>query len=98
MAKGTVPKGNQGPAIRAVEPWAPSGECTNFSLTMNAHVSPPIGDAGNGVTAAFVYALDPTRTCATANANVVRISVKNGAAVLEFLVGILAGPRTIGPQ
>lgn len=47
-------------------------------IDMNAHVSPPIGDAGNGVTSAFIYALEPSRTCATANANVVRISVKNG--------------------
>ncbi len=50
-------------------------------IDMNAHVSPPIGDAGNGVTSAFIYALEPSRTCATANANVIRISVKNGAAV-----------------
>ncbi len=49
-------------------------------IDMNAHVSPPIGDAGNGVTAAFIYALEPSRTCAAANANVIRISVKNGAA------------------
>ncbi len=47
-------------------------------IDMNAHVSPPIGDAGNGVTSAFIYALEPSRTCATANANVIRISVKNG--------------------
>ncbi len=47
-------------------------------IDMNAHISPPIGDAGNGVTAAFIYALEPSRTCATANANVIRISVKNG--------------------
>ncbi len=50
-------------------------------IDMNAHVSPPIGDAGSGVTAAFIYALEPSRTCAAANANVIRISVKNGAAV-----------------
>ncbi len=49
-------------------------------IDFGAHVSPPIGDAGNGVTAAFVYALSPSRTCAAANANVVRISVQNGAA------------------
>jgi len=47
-------------------------------IDFNAHVSPPIGDAGNGVTAAFIYALSPSRTCAAANANVVRISVQNG--------------------
>lgn len=50
-------------------------------IDFNAHVSPPIGDAGNGVTAAFIYAEEPSRTCAAANANVIRISVKNGAAV-----------------
>lgn len=49
-------------------------------IDFNAHVSPPIGDAGNGVTAAFIYALEPSRTCAAANANVIRISVKNGNA------------------
>lgn len=47
-------------------------------IDFDAHVSPPIGEAGNGVTAAFIYALQPSRTCAAANANVVRISVQNG--------------------
>lgn len=47
-------------------------------IDLDAHISPPIGDAGNGVTSAFIYALEPSRTCATANANVIRISVKNG--------------------
>jgi len=47
-------------------------------IDMNAHVSPPIGDSGKGVTSAFIYALEPSRTCAAANANLIRISVKNG--------------------
>lgn len=47
-------------------------------IDFNAHVSPPVGDAGNGVTAAFIYALSPSRICAAANANVIRISVQNG--------------------
>ena len=33
MAKGTVSKGNQGPAIRAVEPWAPSAGRMHQLLT-----------------------------------------------------------------
>lgn len=50
-------------------------------IDFGAHVSPPIGDAGNGVSAAFIYALQPSRTCAAANANVIRISVQNGGVV-----------------
>jgi hypothetical protein len=50
-------------------------------IDFGAQVSPPIGDAGNGVTSAFIYALSPSRTCAAANANVIRISVQNGGAV-----------------
>lgn len=49
-------------------------------IDFNAHVSPPVGDAGDGVTAAFIYALAPSRTCAAANANVIRITVQNGGA------------------
>lgn len=50
-------------------------------IDFNAHVTPPIGDAGSGITAAFIYALSPSRICAAANANVIRISVQNGGVV-----------------
>ncbi len=49
-------------------------------IDQNAHVSPPIGDAGSGITTPFIYAGAPSRTCAAANANVIRISVENDGA------------------
>ena len=72
-------------------------------IDFNAHISPPIGDAGNGVTSAFIYALEPSRTCAAANANVIRITAKNGAVagtpVQEYWYHInrqcWSGPHTL---
>ena len=49
-------------------------------IDFNAHISEPIGDAGNGITTSFIYAVTPSRIAAAANANVIRISVQNGFA------------------
>lgn len=49
-------------------------------IDMNAQVSDPIGALGEGVAVPFVYAEEPTRMCAAAGSNTLRISVKNGAA------------------
>lgn len=53
-------------------------------IDLDAHVSPPIGDAGNGMTTPFIYANVPSRVCAAANANVIRISTQN-----NFVTGSL---------
>ncbi len=41
-------------------------------------VSEPIGDAGQGITMPFIFALEPTRICAAANTDVIRMTVQNG--------------------
>lgn len=46
---------------------SPGGQITN-----------PIGDAGTGITVPFIFAQNPSRTCAAANADTIRISVKRG--------------------
>lgn len=51
-------------------------------IDMAGHVSPPIGDAGNGMTTPFIYSSVPSRVCATANANIIRISTTN-----DFVTG-----------
>jgi len=50
-------------------------------IDLQANVTPPIGDAGQGVTLPFIYALQPEIMRAAANANVLRISVRNGQAI-----------------
>ncbi len=47
-------------------------------VTFAGQVSDPIGDSGKGVTIPFLYASYPSRICAAANADVLRISVQNG--------------------
>jgi hypothetical protein len=49
-------------------------------IEFSGQVSPPIGDHGTGVTSPFIYALHPSRTCASSNADCIRISVQNGGA------------------
>lgn len=46
-------------------------------------VSDPIGDHGTGVTVAFIYAVQPSRICASSNADAIRISVQNGKAAQQ---------------
>jgi hypothetical protein len=41
-------------------------------------VSPPIGDHGQGITAPFIYAVNPSRMCAAANSDTIRITVTDG--------------------
>jgi hypothetical protein len=47
-------------------------------VATSGQVSPPIGDAGTGISQPFIYATTPTRICAAASADVLRISVRRG--------------------
>lgn len=49
-------------------------------IGFDAKVSDPIGYQGDGVAQPFVNAVEPSRICAAANANVLRISTQNGGA------------------
>ena len=46
-------------------------------IDFNANVSDPIGQHGEGVTDPFVFAVQPSRICAAANADVIRITTQN---------------------
>ena len=48
-------------------------------VNFSAVVSNPIGDGGTGITTPFIYAISPSRIAATANADVIRISVQDGS-------------------
>lgn len=50
-------------------------------LTTQMNISDPIGAAGSGVALPFIYAVEPSRMCAAYNADVYRVSVKNGIAI-----------------
>lgn len=66
-------------------------------------VSDPVGDAGQGVTVPFIYALNPSRMAAACNANTYRVSVQNGNATdspnqeywYNIPRGIWSGPHTL---
>ena len=58
-----------------------------------ARVGDPVGDAGKGVAIPFVYALHPSRICAAATADVLRISVQNNTPAALML----APPPTAPP-
>lgn len=45
-----------------------------------AQIGPPIGDHGEGITRPFIDAINPSRICAAASVDSIRISVINGAA------------------
>lgn len=47
-------------------------------VDFSGRVSPPIGDAGKGITVPFIYAVNPSRIAVAANSDVIRCSVKNG--------------------
>lgn len=65
-------------------------------------VSPPIGDSGKGIAVPFLYASNPSRICAAANSDVLRISVYNslvaGTPLQEYWFDITrkvwSGPHT----
>lgn len=67
-----------------------------------ARVSDPIGAFGDGVVVPFLSAINPSRMCAAFNQNVLRVSVKNGAAVnqpvqeywFDFGLKIWTGPHS----
>lgn len=46
-------------------------------VDFSGRISNPVGEGGMGVTQPFVYAQYPSRMCASANADVIRISVTN---------------------
>lgn len=50
-------------------------------VSFAGQVSDPIGYRGAGVAVPFIYAVEPTRVCAAANANVLRVSTQNADAV-----------------
>lgn len=50
-------------------------------ISFAGQVSDPIGQSGTGVAVPFIYSLYPSRLCAAANADVLRISTINGATV-----------------
>lgn len=47
-------------------------------IQFSGQVSDPIGDAGKGVAIPFLYASYPSRICAAATSDVIRITVQNG--------------------
>ena len=49
-------------------------------VDFKGNVSDPVGDAGQGVTTPFIYAVSPSRIAAACNANTYRVSVQNGYA------------------
>ncbi len=50
-------------------------------IQFSGQVSDPIGDHGTGVAIPFLYASHPSRICAAATSDVLRISVQNGFAL-----------------
>lgn len=50
-------------------------------INFACQVGDPIGDAGQGITAPFIFTTTPSRICATAQANTLRISVINALAL-----------------
>ena len=71
-------------------------------IDFTGKVSGPIGDKGQGITAPFIYAVTPSRMCAAASSNVIRITVKDGwkpnSPYEEYWYdlsrGIWSGPHT----
>lgn len=71
-------------------------------IDATGNVSDPIGVAGTGVTVPFTYAIQPTRVCAAAGGNTLRVSCQNGFApgtpqeeyFYNFARGIWTGPHT----
>lgn len=73
--------------------FAPLSICsTNFGLVFcspeglrvidfNGRISDPIGSNGSGVTIPLMFAVQPSRICAAANADVIRVTTQNGSNV-----------------
>ena len=49
-------------------------------ITFAGTVSEPVGDHGTGVTSPFIYSVYPSRICAAARVDTIRISTQNGLA------------------
>lgn len=71
-------------------------------IDFDAHVSPPIGVAGEGINLPFIAPINPTRACATCTAEVIRISVYNSHIAntplqdywYDLVRGVWSGPHT----
>lgn len=53
------------------------------AVTFTGTVTDPIGNQGTGVAIPFIYAVQPSRICAAATADTLRISVQNGYLVTQ---------------
>jgi hypothetical protein len=49
-------------------------------VQFTGQISPPIGDAGQGITQPFIYSGVPSRVCGAANSHTLRFAVQNAAA------------------
>ncbi|PWT78213.1 MAG: hypothetical protein C5B60_01495 [Chloroflexi bacterium] len=71
-------------------------------VDFDAHVSDPIGFAGQGVAVPFIASVQPTRMAAACNGQVIRIATQNGSVqgnpiqdwCLDIVRGIWHGPHT----
>jgi hypothetical protein len=52
-------------------------------VQFDGSVSKPIGNAGAGVTVPFAFTVQPSRICASANDNVIRITTQNGSGPIQ---------------
>jgi len=76
IATGTFAVNSVTPTPKGLAFISPDGmRIINFA----AQVSPPIGDAGKGITIPFINAVQPTRIAACFNADTFRASTQNGA-------------------
>lgn len=48
-------------------------------IDFTGRISPPVGDHGEGITVPFIFSVVPSRMCAAANADTIRITTQNGA-------------------
>ena len=71
-------------------------------INFAANVGPPIGDAGSGVAFPFIYALYPSRICAAATADTLRITAQSSDLIdnpfyeywYDFTRRVWSGPHT----
>lgn len=75
-------------------------------LDYYAKIQPPVGAAGAGVNAPFIYSLTPSRVVAASNASVVRIAVQNASKPstpweeywYDLVRKVWSGPHTFPPS
>ena len=99
VATGTLGANTVTPTTEGLAFIAPDGLRV---ITFDARVTPPIGKAGDGVTAPFFFALTPSRMNAAFNGGVYRVQVQNGLATgspqqewwYDFVRQVWSGPHT----